>query len=266
MNWRTVSRLQSVNKEVRSRFENQSLWSWTSIKPCIELRMLNDYSFLESSSVVLISSAPSGYLYFLQEAVSKYMKDKRVNEGISMDLPRLNCTWLTWLPSVMRTWVSSVPSQQRRPTVYMASKLREVCIHLYSERCTVLDSTIEDTNKLERIQQRETWRALGGWSTHIQKVEKAVCSIWRRLNRFSLKCPQLLHLVLRRARLISGVHSKGKRGTDTNCNKENFDEVLVIKITVRVIKHWKRLAWEMVKSPWLKIFKTWLHDIPSKLI
>lgn len=97
--------------------------------------------------------------------MSKYMKDKRVNEDITMDLPRLNCTFLTWLPRVMTTWDSSVPSEQKSPTICMASTLREVHIHLHSERCTVLDSTTEDTDKLEQIQQRETLRSLGGWST-----------------------------------------------------------------------------------------------------
>jgi len=39
--------------------------------------------------------------------------------------------------------------------------------------------------------------------------------------------------VLRRARLISGLHSKGKRETDTNCNKENYDLLLGIIISHR---------------------------------
>lgn len=140
------------------------------------------------------------------------MKVKRVNERISMDFPRLTCPWLTWLLPVMRTWVSSVPSQQRRPTVYMACKLREVYIHLCSERCTVSDSTIEDTGKLEQIQQRDTKiiRRLEHW--HTRRWKSCLFSLKkRRLNRISLRCPQWLHLVLRRARLFSGVHSKGKR-------------------------------------------------------
>lgn len=153
---------------------------------------------------------------------------------------------------------NSIHGQQVEGSMY-SPLFREVYsfgLHNRRHEQTGENPAERDMKSFRRLEYSHT----KSWKSCLFRLKK------RRLNRFSLKCPQLLHLLLRRARLISGVHSKGKRGTDTNRNKENFDEVLVIKITVGVIKHWKRLAREMVKSPWLKIFKTWLHDIPSKLI
>lgn len=58
-------------------------------------------------------------------------------------------------------------------------------------------------------------RRLEHW--HTRSCKSCLFSLKkRRLYKISLRCPQLLHLVLRRARLFPYVQSKGKRRGDKN--------------------------------------------------
>ncbi|KAJ7404608.1 ankyrin repeat and sterile alpha motif domain-containing protein 1B [Willisornis vidua] len=87
-------------------------------------------------------------------------------------------------------------------------------------------------NKLVKIQQKETLGPLGAGALTCKNLKELFVECEEKKTEqdvIKVSSTKILHLVWRRAMLLSGVHSKGKMGRDTNCNKENYDSILGIK-------------------------------------